>query len=499
MQQLYKRILLENEDAAARKYLLDKISKLPWAGPAMSWLPSVLLCPSSLTLAVSRAYALRWITGEEADARFVYRIHFSRPEVCAHCNQNMPKDQLYRFGCAFQGSYCPGCLAQLRVPLERLWSVHWCPELDGHLLRPTEAWVDIPMVAAAPPVRQDGPLPASALAYLEHPCLLCGTAENSVCHWLQSCPVLCLAARLLGAPGVLQLTDGNSKTAAMSIEVIAAARRYLRELGAMWAPGWHPPLAGSTGPLAHAIHIASRAYWHGPARLRAVYGAAPALLTTAAASGCLHARGLLVDPASAFTGRHWQTQRAPALRASCALPAGHDIAVLDPHAVEVAILYAPHVVAPPNVAVSHQPCGCGRTHAFVKALTAIPQGALLSAYTTQYPFDTIYVQFDGGCHTGPQVGGAGVAIWQGALLGPAHVSVSQPLCVCVDSYEAEAEARSLRSAGPSSSCRPFAVKDLPFKGSTSRATTWQSLLTWQGTVVFADQALLRASSPLGTH
>lgn len=112
-----------------------------------------------------------------------------------------------------------------------------------------------------------------------------------------------------------------------------------------------------------------------------------------------------------------------------------------PHAVEVAILYAPHVgSASPNVAVSHQPCGCGRTHAFVKALTAIPQGALLSAYTTQYPFDTIYVQFDGGCHTGPQVGGAGVAIWQGALLGPAHVSVSQPLCVCVDSYEAEAEA-----------------------------------------------------------
>ena len=34
-------------------------------------------------------------------------------------------------------------------------------------------------------------------------------------------------------------------------------------------------------------------------RLRAVYGAAPARLTTAAASGCLHARGLLVDPASA--------------------------------------------------------------------------------------------------------------------------------------------------------------------------------------------------------
>ena len=172
----------------------------------------------------------------------------------------------------------------------------------------------------------------------------------------------------------------------------------------MWAPGWHPPLAGSTGPLAHAIHIASRAYWHGPARLRAVYGAAPALLTTAAASGCLHARGLLVDPASAFTaGRHWQTQRAP--RASCALPAGHDIAVLDPHAVEVAILYAPHVVASPNVAVSHQPCGCGRIHAFVKALTAIPQGALLSAYTTQYPFDTIYVQFDGGCHTGRESSG----------------------------------------------------------------------------------------------
>ena len=198
VQQLYKRILLENEDAAARKYLLDKISKLPWAGPAMSWLPSVLLCPSSLTLAVSRAYALRWITGEEADARFVYRIHFSRPEVCAHCNQNMPKDQLYRFGCTFQGSYCPGCLAQLRVPLERLWSVLWCPELDGHLLRPTEAWVS---PAAAPPVRQDGPLPASALAYLEHPCLPCGTAENSVCHWLQSCPVLCLAARLLGVRG----------------------------------------------------------------------------------------------------------------------------------------------------------------------------------------------------------------------------------------------------------------------------------------------------------
>ena len=31
-----------------------------------------------------------------------------------------------------------------------------------------------------------------------------------------------------------------------------------------------------------------------------------------------------------------------------------------------------------------------------------------------------------------------------------------------------------------------------------QATTWQSLLTWQGTVVF-DQALLRAPSPLGTH
>ena len=33
-----------------------------------------------------------------------------------------------------------------------------------------------------------------------------------------------------------------------------------------------------------------------------------------------------------------------------------------------------------------------------------------------------------------------MAIWQGALLEPAHVSVSQPLCVCVESYEAEAEA-----------------------------------------------------------
>ena len=125
----------------------------------------------------------------------------------------------------------------------------------------------------------------------------------------QSLPERAIACRayLQSCLPVLQLTDGNSKTAAMSIEVIAAARRYLHELGAMWAPGWHLPLAGSTGPLAHAIHIASRAYWHGPARLRAVYGAAPAL---AAASGCLPARGLQLT-ASAFTaGRHWQTQRA---------------------------------------------------------------------------------------------------------------------------------------------------------------------------------------------
>ena len=99
----------------------------------------------------------------------------------------------------FLRAYLAGChrpspqlAGFLTVYLERRWSVHWCPELDGHLLRPAEAWVDIPMVAAAPPVRQDGPLPASALAYLEHPCLLCGTAENSV---------LCLAARLLGGPG----------------------------------------------------------------------------------------------------------------------------------------------------------------------------------------------------------------------------------------------------------------------------------------------------------
>ena len=118
-----------------------------------------------------------------------------------------PKTSCTGLGARSRALIAPFCLAQLRVPLQRLWSVHWCPELDGHVLRPTEAWVDIPMVAAAPPVRQDGPLPASALAYLEHPCLLCGTAENSV-HWLQSCPVLCLAARLLGAPGVLQLTDG---------------------------------------------------------------------------------------------------------------------------------------------------------------------------------------------------------------------------------------------------------------------------------------------------
>ena len=168
-----------------------------------------------------------------------------------------------------------------------------------------------------------------------------------------------------------------------------------------------------------------------------MYGAAPALLTTAAASGCLHARGLLVDPASAFTGRHWQTQRAPALRASCALPAGHDTQSRlqsSTHHTWLRPLTSLLVISRAAV-VAYMPL---LRH--VKALTAIPQGALLSACTTQYPFDTIYVQFDGGCHTGPQVGGAGVAIWQGALLGPAHVSVSQPLCVRVDSYEAEAEA-----------------------------------------------------------
>ena len=77
--------------------------------------------------------------------------------------------------------------------------------------------------------------------------------------------------------------------------------------------------------------------------------------------------------------------------------------------------------------------------------------------------------------------------------------MSQPLCVCVDSYEAEAEAsviavvrafefvQALRAKG-------LAIQRVNFQGDNLAVVAYLA-----GSVVFADQALLRASSPLGTH
>ena len=92
-----------------------------------------------------------------------------------------------------------------------------------------------------------------------------------------------------------------------------------------------------------------------------------------------------------------------------------------------------------------------------------------------------------------------MAIWQGALLGPAHVSVSQPLCVCVDSYEAEAEAsviavvrafefvQALRAKG-------LAIQRVHFQGDNLAVVAYL-----QGTVVFATRPCCALPGPLGTH
>ena len=117
--------------------------------------------------------------------------------------------------------------------------------------------------------RRGRSVPADAIAYLQHPYLLCGHSDISVSHWLGE--PSCLVAARLGDPDP---TGGG-------------------EQPSMW-----------------------------PARFRSIYGPPRAAISNASSDACLHFRGNLFDPVSAF---HVVSARAfchqPMLKASCLLPA----------------------------------------------------------------------------------------------------------------------------------------------------------------------------------
>ena len=183
----------------ALNFLRERLSQVDWAFSSSSFtLEALHATPLKAIPSFSRLAILRWIIDSEPDVHFRIRPHFTRSSPC-------------RCGCGKYSSLFPfgfhsGSVHHSHFSFSLTWTLLACPSLVStfpHFFR--QQHPPLPSFTSSPVWYTRNGLEASSLdtlpppltCWLSHPCVLCGSGDNSVQRWLNFCPIPALAGSLL--------------------------------------------------------------------------------------------------------------------------------------------------------------------------------------------------------------------------------------------------------------------------------------------------------------
>ena len=274
------------------------------------------------------------------------------------------------------------------------------------------------------------------------PCVLCGTGDNSVQHWLLFCPILALAGSLLlKQPWKTRFwflsPDVSLQRRAIIGGLWVASRQFVHERSGLPPPSLAPPPAATT-PLSQLPHLlALRAASIVPPFFRPSHLAiqSPPLLPTSCSFLTFSFPLLTLEQEGLphFYGP------APALTTACLADAVLGVFPTSSPLIKQLFQFQRSYPQPPNCTLAFKPCSCGSIHGYLTALLPLPKGTPLHIGDPPTNLSDFVIQFDGGAYRELKLGGAGVILWRHAhgSLEPID-SLCIPIYPCADAAHAEA-------------------------------------------------------------
>ena len=439
-----KEHLLQQLSFDTRAFLRLRVSQVPWlfsSGPPL--LDVLHTTPLKAIPCHARLAIFRWLIDSEPDLHFRLRPFLSRSSPCI-CGCGL-LSSIYPFGLprgAFHSSH---------LHFDLLYTLAFSSLPDDSLSpQPTFNHPPLPPPSHPPLWTLRTSETTDSLAFLppalSHwcslPCVLCGTGDNSVQHWLLFCPILALAGSLLlKQPWKTRFwflsPDASLQRRAIIGGLWVASRQFVHERSGLPPPSLAPPPATTT-PLSQLPHLlALRAASIVPPFFRPSHLAIqpPPLLSTSCSFLTFSFPTLTLEQEGLphFYGP------APALTTACLADAVLGVFPTSSPLIKQLFQFQRSYPQPPNCTLAFKPCSCGCIHGYLTALLPLPKGTPLHIGDPPTNLSDFVIQFDGGAYRELKLGGAGVILWQHAhgSLEPID-SLCIPIYPCADAAHAEA-------------------------------------------------------------
>ena len=440
----FKTHLLQRLSFDTRTFLRLRISQVPWLFTSSSPILDILHnTPLKAIPCHTRLAIFRWIIDSEPDLHFRLRPHLSRSAPCiCGCGH---LSSIYPFGIT------AGAIHASHLRFDLLYTLSFSLLPDDSFPQPvTHHHPPLPGPALAPQWTRRTQeitqsltfLPPALLHWCTLPCVLCGTCDNSVQHWLLFCPVPALAGSLLlRGPWETRYwflsPDASLNRRAIIGSLWLATRQFVHERSGLPPPSLAPPPSHGT-PLAQLPHLlALRAVSLTPTFFRPNH--LPSQLITPQPTSCSFMSFYFPTLTLEREGLPHFYGPAPALRTACLANAVVGVFPIRSPVIKQLFQFQRTFPQPPNCTIEFKPCSCGHIHGYLTSLLPLSKDAPLHVGDPPTHFSDFILQFDGGAFRDLKLGGAGVILWKhvrGAL--EPLDSLCIPLFPCADAAHAEA-------------------------------------------------------------
>ena len=232
-----KEHLLQQLSFDTRAFLRLRVSQVPWlfsSGPPL--LDVLHTTPLKAIPCHARLAILRWLIDSEPDLHFRLRPFLSRSPLCI-CGCGL-LSSIYPFGLS------RGAIHSSHLHFDLLYTLAFS-SLPDDSLSPQPNVMHPPL--PPPSLPPQWTLRTSESHWCSLPCVLCGTGDNSVQHWLLFCPILALAGSLLlKQPWKTRFwflsPDASLQRRAIIGGLWVASRQFVHERSGLPPPHWPLPL-----------------------------------------------------------------------------------------------------------------------------------------------------------------------------------------------------------------------------------------------------------------
>ena len=250
-----KEHLLQQLSFDTKVFLRHRVSQVPWLFTSSSPLLEILhTTPIKAIPCHSRLAILRWLIDSEPDLHFRLRPYLSRSSPCVcGCGQ---LSSIYPYGLS------RGAIHASHLHFDLLYTLAFSSLPDDSLSpQSNSSHPPLPPPSLPPQWTLRNRDTTSSLALLppalSHwcslPCILCGTGDNSVQHWILFCPIPALAGSLLlRQPWKTRYwflsPDASLQRRALIGGLWVASRQFVHERSGLPPPSL-APLPAATTPL----------------------------------------------------------------------------------------------------------------------------------------------------------------------------------------------------------------------------------------------------------